>query len=350
MIASILWFLLIFSIMCISHEFGHFIVAKKNGINVVEFFIGMGPKILKKEKNGTEFSLRLLPLGGACVFEGADALMDDTVEPSEHAYQKAPVWSKIATTIAGPLANILLAYICGVILAAASGEVLPVIQSVMENSAAEEAGIMPGDVITSINGHSIHLSSEVSFASYYSEGEPLEISVKRDGEIIDYAIVPKYDEQDQRYYIGITNGEYLKCGPIDSLKYGFYNVQYILRATVDGLRMLITGKLGKDALAGPVGMTQIINETYTEAKTYGASSVILSMINLMMFMSANLAVMNLLPIPGLDGGKLLLLIIELIRRKPLPPEKEGYVTLAGMALLLALVVFVLFNDITKLFR
>lgn len=350
MVVSILIFLVMFSLIVISHEFGHYIVAKKNGIHAVEFFIGLGPKLFKWTRDDTEFSIRLLPFGGACVFEGADSLESEQGIESEHSFLKAPVWSRIATTLAGPVFNIVLAYICGVILSYSTGEVIPVIQEVMAESGAEEAGLMPGDLITAINGHSIHLSSEVSFASYYSAGEPMNITVKRDGQKQKLTVYPKYSEQDQRYYIGITNGEYITCKDIKCLKYGFYNVEYILKATVESLKMLFTGQVGKDDLAGPVGMVKLVDDTYDSTKAYGALTVIWSMINITMLLSANLAVMNLLPVPGLDGGRLMFLIVELVRRKPIPPEKEGYVNLAGMALLLILVIFVLFNDISKFFR
>lgn len=360
MIVSILYFLLIFLIIVVSHEFGHYIVGKMNGIHAAEFFVGVGPKILKKVKDGTEFSLRLLPFGGACVFEGIDDLEEsedsdesekkEPSEYSEHSFFKASVWSRIATTLAGPVFNVILAYICGVVLASASGVIVPQIQTIMEDSGAEEAGLQPGDVITKINHSSIHLSSEVSFLSFTSDGSPIDVTVLRNGEKIKYTVVPKYSEEDQRYYMGFTSGEFHECDALDSLKYGAYNVQYMLRASYISVKMLFTGRAGKDDLAGPVGMVQMVDETYDEAKEYGALTVVLSMMNLMLILAANLAVINLLPIPGLDGGRLLFLLIEAVRGKPVPREKEGYVTLAGMALLLALVVFVTINDISRFFR
>lgn len=348
-----------FLVIVVSHEFGHYIIGKINGIHAAEFFVGIGPKIFSWNKDDTEFSLRLLPFGGACVFEGLDALEDDdkdaegkenVINASERSFLKASVWSRLATTIAGPLFNIVLAYVCGVILASATGVLIPQIQSVIADSGAYEAGLKEGDIITKINGYSVHLSEEISFASFYSAGDPMDITVLRNGEKLKFTVYPKYSEEDQRYYIGITNGAYLKCGALDSLKYGFYNVQYILRATLDSLRMMFTGQVGKDDLAGPVGIVKVVDETYDVSKKFGFFSVLMSMINITLLLSANLAVMNLLPIPGLDGGRLLFLTIELIRRKPIPPEKEGYVNLAGMALLMALVIFVLFNDISRFFR
>lgn len=348
-----------FLFIVVSHEFGHYIIGKLNGIHAVEFFVGMGPKIFSFTKDDTEFSLRLLPFGGACVFEGMDVLDDDEAsddidsedkQSSMQSFLEAPAWGRLATTLAGPVFNIILAYICGVFLSSVSGEIIPRIQTVMENSAAMEAGLMEGDIITKINGYSVHLSAEVSFASFYSDGKPMKITVLRNGEKKTFDIIPKYSDEDQRYYIGITNGEYIDCKGLKSLKYGFYNVQYILRATLESIKMIFTGQVGKDDLAGPVGIVQVVDETYDTAKKFGSLSVLLSMINITLLLSANLAVMNLLPIPGLDGGRLLFIIIEIVRGKPIPPEKEGLVNLAGMALLMALVIFVLFNDISKFFR
>lgn len=358
MIVSILIFLIIFCIIVVSHEFGHYIIGKRNGIHAKEFFIGVGPKLFHFNKGGTEFSIRLLPFGGACVFEGLDEFEEKASDENSEvkselrdgSFLKASVWARFATTLAGPLFNVILAYIAGVILASFCGVVIPEIQMVQENSGAEEAGLMPGDVICSINGYSTHLSEEVSFASYYSVGEPMKITYLRDGKKYKTIVTPKFSEEDNRYYIGITNGKFIECKGASAFKYGLYNVEYILKATLQGLKMLVRGRMSKDDLAGPVGIVKVVDETYDASKEYGTLSVVLSMINITMLLSANLAVMNLLPLPALDGGRLVFLLIEAIRKKPIPPEKEGYVNLAGMALLFVLVIFVLFNDIMKFFH
>ncbi|MCR4787484.1 MAG: M50 family metallopeptidase [Lachnospiraceae bacterium] len=349
MVVSIIFFIIIFCVIVVSHEFGHYIIGKRNGIHAQEFFIGVGPKLFSKEIDGTLFSVRLLPFGGACIFEGMDELENGS-EPSEHSFLNASVWARFATTLAGPFFNVILAYIMGVILASVCGVVVPEIQTVIEDSAAEEAGLMPGDVIVKINSKHIHLSDEVSFSSFYSDGSPMDITVKRGDEKIKFTITPKYSEEDKRYYIGITNGKYVECKGALSLKYGFYNVEYILRATVESLRLLVRGRLSKDDLAGPVGIVKAVDDSYDYYKPYGMLAVVMSMVNITMLLSANLAVMNILPLPALDGGRLVFLIIEAIRRKPIPPEKEGYVNLAGMAFLLVVVIFVFINDITKFFR
>ncbi len=349
MVVSIIFFILIFCIIVVSHEFGHYIIGKRNGIHAQEFFIGVGPKLCSKTIDNTEFSIRALPFGGACVFEGMDDL-ENNAEPSEHSFLNASVWARFATTLAGPFFNVILAYIMGVVLASVTGVVVPEIQSVLPDSGAEEAGLLEGDLIVKINSKHIHLSDEVSFSSFYSDGSPMDITVLRNGEKVKVRVTPKYDEEDKRYYIGITNGRYVECKGLTSLKYGLYNVQYILRATLESLKLLVRGRLSKDDLAGPVGIVKAVDDSYDYYKPYGVLAVIMSMVNITMLLSANLAVMNLLPLPALDGGRLIFLIIEAIRRKPIPPEKEGYVNLAGMAVLLVIVIFVFVNDITKFFR
>lgn len=345
---SIILFLIIFFVVVISHEFGHFIVAKKNGIHVVEFFVGFGPALFSFEKNGTKYGLRLIPLGGACVFENEDGLADKMGEASETSFQNAPVWGRIATIAAGPLFNILTGYLMAVVLVAFCGATVPKIQVVNEGSAAEAAGLQVGDVITKIDGKGIHLSSEVTLASQLNTtGETMEITYKRGEEKNTVVLSPIYDEENQRYYIGISAGEYLDCNVGQTFQYGFYTMKFYLDTTVQSLQMLVTGQLSREDVSGPVGVVKIVDDVYDAAKQYGVLDVILNMVNIALLLSVNLGIMNLLPIPALDGGRLVFLFLEALRGKPVPPEKEGMVHLAGMAALLVLMVLVLFNDIAK---
>lgn len=350
MAISIILFIIIFCVIVVAHEFGHFIVAKKNGIHVVEFFIGMGPSILSFTKGDTKYSIKLLPLGGACVFEGEDGLNEKEGEFSEHAFPNAPVWIRFATVLAGPIFNFLLAYLLAAILVANTGVILPVVNTVVEGSGAEKAGLQPGDCIVSMNGKKIHLREQVSFYSQLNtKGKPVELVYERDGEEYSTTVVPTYDEEAQRYMIGIFYGEYRDCNPAMTLRYAFHEMNFYVEMTIKSLGMLVTGQLSMDDLSGPVGIVKVVDDTYDAAKSYGIPSVILSMINIALLLSANLGVMNLLPLPALDGGRLVFLLIEALRGKPVPPEKEGIVHLAGMAVLMVLMVVVLFNDITKFF-
>lgn len=351
-IVSILLFILILGIIVISHEFGHFAMARRSGIRVNEFDVGFGPTLLKKRHGETDFCLKLLPFGGACVFEGMDALEEDERKDlAPDAFPNAPVGARIATVLAGPAANFIIGYIFALIIVAFCGTDLPVIKEVIEDSAAMEAGIEAGDEIVKINGKSIHLYREISLYSMMNYGEPLTITYKREGECNTVTLTPKFDEEDNRYYIGIRGaGELHSCNAIEVFQYGFYEIEYWGRATTSSLAGIFKGHFSRDDLAGPVGVAQVVNDTYTEAQPYGPLVVIMSLLNLATLLTVNLGIINLLPLPALDGGRLVFLVIEAVRGKPIPPEKEGLVHLAGFMALMLLMVLVLFNDISRLFR
>lgn len=350
MAVSIILFIIIFCVIVVSHEFGHFIVAKKNGIHVVEFFIGMGPSLLSFEKGGTKYSLKLFPIGGACVFEGEDGLENEKGELSAGAFPKAPVWVRIATVFAGPLFNFLTAYIMAIIIVWACGVCLPVVYDVTEGGQAEAVGIQAGDVITKMDGKNIHMWDQVSLISVTNRGEPIDVVYERDGEEYSVTIQPEFSEADNRYYIGLQGrGEYIECSVPQVFKYGFHTMEYMVQYTVKSLSMLVQGQLSKDDVSGPVGMVMMVDETYDAVKETGMINVVLNMINIALILSVNLGILNLLPLPALDGGRLVFLLIEAIRGKPIPPEKEGMVHLGGMMALMILMVLVLFNDISKIF-
>ena len=355
-VISILIFAIMFTVIVASHEFGHFLLAKLNGISVVEFSIGMGPTLLHFTKGGTKYSLKLLPIGGACMFEGENGLADEEDENgkkkklSDGAFLKANVWKRIETVLAGPLFNFILAFIFALIVVGFCGSDKPVIQATMVGYPAEAAGIEPGDLITKIGKEKIHIYRQISLISAINQGENLDIEYVRDGKTYTTTIVPQYDEETDRYYIGILgSGEVVECKGLDLFKYSLYETEYWFGYTFKCLKMLVSGKLTKDDVAGPVGMTQQIEETYETVKPYGFSSVLFTMMELAMLISVNLGVFNLLPIPALDGGRLLFMLIEVVRGKPVPPEKEGIVHLIGMAALFVVMIFVLFNDIMRLF-
>ena len=192
---SIILFLIIFLVVVIAHEFGHFIVAKKNGIRVVEFFIGMGPSLVSFQKGETKYSLKLFPVGGACMFEGEDGLEKEKGGISERAFPNAPVWARVATIFAGPLFNFLVAFVMAVILVSVCGITTPEVLSVSEDGRALQAGMQVGDVITKINGKSVHLGGEVTLISQLNtKGETLTITYERNGQEGTAVINPSYDE------------------------------------------------------------------------------------------------------------------------------------------------------------
>ena len=350
MIITVILFILIFGLIVISHEFGHFLLAKLNGIHVVEFAVGMGPTLFHFQKGETKYSLKALPIGGACMFEGEDGLASKEEASSEGSFLSASVWARISAVIAGPLFNLIMAYILCLIVVSFDGSTRPVIQNIVPGSAAEAAGMQSGDRITKINGEKIHLGDQVFLISALNRGEDLTVEYVRNGEKGSVTITPVYDSGAGRYYMGFAGvSEYFKCKGFEVFQHGFYKLEYWVSSTFKSLGMLFSGKVTKDDVAGPVGIAQLVGDTYEEAKPYGISSVILSMMNIAVLLSVNLGILNLLPVPALDGGRLVFLFIEAVRGKPVPPEKEGMVHLAGMAALMVLMVMVLFNDIARIF-
>lgn len=359
MIRTIILFCIVFGLVVISHELGHFLIGRKNGIRVVEFAVGMGPTLFSFMAGGTKWSLKLLPFGGACMFEGEDGMeREENAERAQEesgegvAFTEAGVWARIATVFAGPFFNFILAFIIAVILCVFTGADLPVVGTVMENSAASEAGLQQGDVITKIGHEPIHFYREVSMISALNHGETMEITYERNGEKNMTVLLPQYSEEDGRYYMGITNGgAYLDCGPLQVFQYGFYEVEYWVKLTYKSLAMLVKGQVTKDDVTGPVGIAQLVGESYDQAeKDYGTSYAILTMLQIVVLLSVNLGIMNLLPIPALDGGRLVFMLVEVVRGKPVPPEKEGMVHFAGLVVLMALMVFIMYNDIMRLLR
>lgn len=373
---GIVLFFIIFGVVVIAHEFGHFIIAKANGISVVEFTVGMGSCIFSVKKGGTKYAIRLLPLGGACIFEGEDGIERDTekkeaesgeADPQQDvqqavantelgskkkpgAFPDAPVFARIATVLAGPVFNFVLAFLMSTIIVGSYGTDLPVVQQVSDGGAAQLAGMQDGDRILSMNGKRIHLYREISLASMLNKGEDIAVTYERDGKQYDTVIKPIYDESAGRYYMGLYGvGSYQKFGIFGTVKYSLYEVGYWINTTVKSLELLIQGQVSKDDVSGPVGMAQTVTQIYDQSKPDGIYYIWLNMLNFAILLSANLGVLNLLPFPALDGGRLVFLLVEAVRGKPVPPEKEGLVHMIGMACLMLLMVFVLYNDLTKIF-
>ena len=260
------------------------------------------------------------------------------------------IWARIATLIAGPFFNFLTALILAIIVVANSTWAFPVISGLTENSAAAEAGLREGDTIISVDGERIHLASEVTLISQFNTGGPMIIEYERDGERGVATLTPKYDSESGRYYMGIYIGKYEKVSASQVVPYALYDLLYYFKATYRSLALLIQGRLTLNDVSGPVGMVKIVDDTYEAVSPYGLSSVLLTMMELVILLSVNLGIMNLLPLPALDGGRLIFQFIEVVRGKPVPREKEGMVHLVGMVLLLALMAVVVVNDITKFMR
>lgn len=357
MISSLLWFIIIFSIVVISHEFGHYLLARANGIRVKEFLVGFGPVIFKFKKGETLFKVCILPLGGACVYDGMDELDKDEQSeeenriPDRSKFPNAKPWAKIATLVAGPLFNFILGFIVAFIMVNMILIREPVVTEVIEGGAAEAAGILPGDKITSIDGQKIYLYDELSVYTTLYRGGDTYLKVDRNGESVDIVLTPYYSEEYGRYMFGIKNDTYVEeLKGFDAFRYTWYEMRYNVIMVWKSLGALLTGRLNRENVAGPVGVVNMVGDIIEETSPYGWQTVLVNMLNLMLLLTVNLGIFNMLPVPALDGGRLLFALIELVRGKPVPPKKEAYVHLAGMVLLLIIVVVVFFNDIHNIFN
>lgn len=328
--------------LVIVHEFGHFITAKRGGVQVNEFWIGMGPTLLKKQHNGTLYCLKMLPFGGACVMEGEDSESDN-----DHAFGKASLPRRMLIVAAGALMNFLVGFL--IVLAVIQpngpngGYIVSTIDSVdPASTAAAAGGLQAGDEILEVDGYNILLRSDFEMALSRGMDTTYEVVVRRDGEKVTLPAVvleATIEGEDGRKMIGLTFAEqpdsigmHVNMAVRTSLNYA--------RLVWVSLGMLVSGQVGVDQLSGPVGVASVMATT--------ASYSISAFLQLVAFISINLGVMNLLPLPALDGGRLVFLIIEGIRRKPVPAKYEGYIHAAGLMLLLALMVYVTGQDIVRL--
>lgn len=343
---NILIAVFVFSLLILFHELGHFSLAKLNGIRVNEFSLGLGPTLIGFTKGETKYSLKLLPFGGACMMEGEDENSAD-----DRAFNNKGVLARISVVAAGPLFNFIMAFLFSIIVLGAAGVDKPILSDVIEGYAAEEAGLQGGDMLISIGGKSIHFYREVSVYATFHAGETVEVEFVRDGETHTTTLVPKYDEESGRYLYGfISTGAREKTGILETIGYAFWETGYYIDTTLQSLKLMFSGGVTVNDLSGPVGIVQNMGEVYEESvRNDGYFYAFLNMMSWAIMLSANLGVMNLLPIPALDGGRLVFLVIEAIRGKAIPPEKEGMVHMIGIILLFLLMFVVMFNDIRKLF-
>lgn len=350
--------ILIFSLIILIHELGHFLLAKKNGICVLEFSLGLGPKLCGFQKGETFYCIKALPFGGECRMLGEDEDAD-----AENAFGKKSVWARISVVAAGPIFNFILAFILAVIVISIDGFDTSEVRKIVEvdgRAPLTEAGIQEGDMIKEINGKNIYLSREIyMYLQMNNSKDDLEITFERDGKEMTTTVTPaKYKQIDEEtgevvaesYMIGISGlGMREKGNPLEILQYSVYEVRYWIVSTYESLGMLFTGKLGVKDLSGPVGIVDVIGDTYDAAAEVGALTVLLSMLDMAILLTANLGVMNLLPLPALDGGRLVFLLIEAITRKKVSTTVEAVIHFVGLILLFGLMIFVMFNDIMRIF-
>ena len=395
---NILVAIIIFSVIVVFHELGHFLLAKKNGIEVTEFSLGMGPRLLSTVKGNTRYSLKLFPIGGSCMMVG-----EDGEEDGPGSFGHASVWGRISVVAAGPIFNFILAFVFALVITSVMGYDPPKVLSVEENSPAEEAGLQVGDIITvKRDGKKIDLNfkaaSEKKYMlgfSYVPDGEPeitevfvdgammkagvlagdvitavdgtkvstgeelqtylgehplgenaVTITVSRDGKEKEFTVQPTVRTQVSTGFVYNLYRE--KTNFFGVLKYSAVEVRYWISSTIDSLGLLIKGTFRVNDLSGPVGIVDAIGSSVEEAKSEGTVVMWMQMFYWAILLSANLGVMNLLPLPALDGGRLVFLLIEAVTKKKVNPNIEGMIHFAGFVLLMALMVFVFMNDIKRL--
>lgn len=328
---------IVFMFIILVHEFGHFIAAKAVGVTVHEFSIGFGPVIWKKQGKSTLYSLRLFPIGGFVKLEGEDESSDDP-----GALNNKPAWKRLIVMAAGATFNLILGLIVFIGIYANTPEfpTLKIGEFIDEaKSTATVEVLQQGDEIVSFNGKRVYYYNDLSFmGSMKKDDSPINLTIKRAGHYMDVTVNPV--RLGERYLIGIE-AQKEPVGFWGAIKYGVMETFFTMRLVIYSLGMLITGEVGISDMSGPVGASTVIGQA--------ASAGALSLFNIFAMLSVNVGLFNLIPFPALDGGRIFFLLIEMIRRKPIPPEKEGMVHFIGLILLLILMVFVTSSDIYKLF-
>ena len=349
--------ILLLAILITVHEFGHYMAARAMKIEVREFSIGMGPKLFgwKSRKYETTFAVRGIPIGGYCAFYGED---DPTGKSKDdpRAIAKQNVWKRLFVILMGPMMNFVLAFAVATVFYWVSGisvatGVDPYIAEVMAAGPANFAGMQAGDRVTEINGKNMMdgtMDTLLDTIQAWKEGDgPLQMTVERGDETLHMEMTPAWDEAEKKMRIGVTIGgtyrtETQPVSFLDGLRYSWELCVNASGAILGALKDLVTTGEGLDQTAGPVGIVSLVS---SEVKEGGFSAFT----QLLVLISINLGLMNLLPIPGLDGSRLVFGIVEVIRRKPVPPEKEAVVHLVGMVLLFGLMIFFTMKDIMRLF-
>ena len=337
----ILLTLVTISALALVHELGHYLCARTFGVGIKEFAVGMGPKILSHRSKKTDivYSLRLFPIGGFVSMVGEDEASD-----ADNALNKKPVWQRMIITVAGSLMNILT----GIVLMAVVVSMSPklggtTIAQFDEHPVSSLGGLQVGDEVVRVNGVPVHVAAELSYEIMHSATKPIDLVVRRDGELIVLENVDFPKALSQGVLFGVPDFYVLEEAKTlgNIIKHSFWRSISTVKMIWESLLDLITGRYGFEAVSGPIGVAGAVTDA--------AKSGLADFLHLVVVIAMNLGVFNLLPLPALDGGRLLFQTVELIRRKPVKPEVEGYVHFAGIVLLLFLMVLITFKDIVNLF-
>ncbi len=332
-----------FGLLITAHELGHLFAAKKAGVRVNEFWVGMGPRVLQKQWGETLYCLCLLPVGGACVMEGED----DNTNPDPRAFNRVSRFRRFTILIAGVLMNFVLGFLIVLLLLVPAKQIYTTTISAITGDTllADTIGLQVGDRITEMNGYAIWQRSDLSTGSMYAQKDgTLEFTVLRDGiKTALNTVTIGVDVTEQQVQQGMEiDFAVVEATPWVKLRESFFTAANYARAVWDSLVQLVSGTVGMDMLSGPVGVTSVMAQTAAvDIRTFGW---------ILAFISVNLGVMNLLPIPGLDGGRLLFLAIETVLRRPLPKKFEIVANTAGLLAMFALIFYVTGNDILRLIQ
>jgi len=328
--------ILVFGIIIVVHEMGHFLSAKAVGIQVDQFSVGFGPKLLGFRRGETAYALRALPLGGFVKLAG----MDGSMEAGPRSFTARPLWQRLLVIVAGPATNLLMPVIVFFALFIIGSPFR--VDAVLPNSPAAAAGIRAGDLIKAVDGHHVEGRADLRRQLREANGKPVVITVDRNGTLVDLPVTPRKEAQGYVLGVSITLGRY---GPLDAFQASVERTWLLISGTFRGLFLLATDKelggfFGPNGVQGPVG---IISATAEEAAA-GA----LQLANWVGFLSLSLGLINILPFPALDGGRAAFLVVEAFRGRPVDPAKEQIVHYVGLAILLGVIGFVTYNDVLRL--
>jgi len=347
---TLIYFILILGIIILVHEFGHFIFAKIFGVYVYEFSIGMGPKLISKrrknKKDETEYCLRAIPIGGFVQLAGEE-VDDDSRVPKEKKLYSKPIWQRFLIMFFGAGNNFILAFLvllfCGIVFGSPNME--PVVSKLVPNYPMVQAGLEAGDEFLEVNGNKVYTVDDVRiYLSVAPLGEPVDLKMKKSsGKVVDYTVTPLKEEIDgvTSYKFGIEFAYQEENGFLAPIKYAVTKTGALFNQMFITFKLLFTGKVGMNNLSGPVGIYSIVGET--------ANSGFENVLQLIALLSINVGFINLIPFPAFDGGRILFLLIEKIRKKPLNAKTENIIHSIGFMLLLLLIIVITVNDIIKLF-
>ena len=350
---SIIAFIIVLGVLIFFHELGHFLFARLFGVGVQKFSLGFGPRIVGWKRGITDYRISAIPLGGYVKMVGEDPTVEMAPQDIPHSFTHKHVFKRLLIVAAGPFFNILLAVLIFLTIYLFSGTYVlkPTVGDVQENSPAEASGLQKGDRIRAIDGQAVATWEEMAAGIGQSMGRPLEFTIERNGELLSFEIAPEvkitknlFGENVERYIIGIAS-----AGDVENLEMGFgqavvesiRQTYKIAELTVVSIAKLIKGSLSTKTIGGPIMIAELAGQQAKEG--------ILNFVFLIALLSVNLAIINFLPIPVLDGGHILFFIIELIIGRPVNTRMRELAQQAGIFILIMLMVFVFYNDIARIF-